>query len=36
MKVYNIQNSRDFFEQLTTCRGTVELVNKDGSLFHHS
>lgn len=30
MKVYNIQNSRDFFEQLTACRGTVELVNKDG------
>lgn len=30
MKVYNIQDSREFFEKLTACKGTVELVNNDG------
>lgn len=30
MKVYNIRDSREFFEQLTACKGTVELVNEEG------
>ncbi|MFG6332966.1 MAG: polya polymerase [Lachnospiraceae bacterium] len=30
MKVYNINNSREFFEKLTACKGTVELVNEEG------
>lgn len=30
MKVYNIRNSKRFFEHLAGCRGTVELVNENG------
>ena len=30
MKVYNIKNSRRFFERLAGCQGTVELVNEEG------
>lgn len=31
MKVYNISDSREFFEKLTACRGTVELVDEKGA-----
>ncbi len=33
MKVYNIRDSREFFEKLTSCSGTVELVNEQGTRF---
>ena len=31
MKVYNIKDSREFFEKLTACKGTVEIVKEDGT-----
>ncbi len=30
MKVYNIKNSKKFFEKLNDCKGTVTLLNEDG------
>lgn len=30
MKVYNIRNSKKFFERLSGCKGGVELVNENG------
>ncbi len=30
MKVFNIRNSKKFFERLTNCIGEVEMVNEDG------
>ncbi|MDE6960374.1 MAG: polya polymerase [Lachnospiraceae bacterium] len=29
MKVYNIKDSRDFFEKLSACKGMVEIVTED-------
>lgn len=30
MKIYNIQDTREFFNRLTKCKGDVEVVNKQG------
>ena len=30
MKVYNITNTREFFNKLSACKGSVELVDKNG------
>lgn len=30
MKVYNIRDSKKFFEHLAGCKGAVELVNEEG------
>lgn len=30
MKVYNIQNGKEFFEKIAACEGAVELVNEKG------
>ena len=30
MKIYNIQNGKEFFEKIAACEGTVELVNEKG------
>lgn len=30
MKVYNIKDSRAFFEKLTACKGIVEVVDENG------
>lgn len=30
MKIYNIQNGKEFFKQLADCCGSVELVNESG------
>ncbi len=30
MKVYNIKNSKKFFEKLNDCKGTVTLLDEDG------
>ena len=31
MKVYNIRDSREFFEKLAACEGIVEVVQEDGA-----
>jgi len=31
MKIYNIRDSREFFEKLSTCKGKVKLVNENGT-----
>ncbi|MBO4845203.1 MAG: hypothetical protein J5525_02740 [Lachnospiraceae bacterium] len=30
MKIYNIENTKEFFETLSECEGNVELVNDNG------
>lgn len=30
MKIYNIKNTKKFFETLSECKGDVELVNAEG------
>lgn len=30
MKIYNIQDTKGFFNRLTKCKGDVEVVNKQG------
>ena len=30
MKIYNIENTKEFFETLNECEGNVELVNNQG------
>ena len=30
MKVYNITNTREFFNKLSACKGSVELVDENG------
>ncbi len=30
MKIYNIQDTKVFFNRLTKCKGDVEIVNKQG------
>lgn len=30
MKIYNINNTKEFFERLSSCRGMVKLVNENG------
>ncbi len=30
MKLYNIRESKSFFEKLSTCRGKVEIINSEG------
>ena len=30
MKIYNIENTKDFFETLSECEGNVELVSNNG------
>ncbi len=30
MKIYNIQDTKAFFNRLTKCKGAVEVVNKQG------
>lgn len=30
MKIFNIQNTRRFFERLSECEGDIEIVNEEG------
>lgn len=31
MKLYNITDTREFYNRLAACRGTVELMNEEGT-----
>lgn len=31
MKIYNIHDARTFFQRLTECKGTVELIEENGN-----
>ena len=31
MKIYNVEDTKKFFETLSECKGEVDLVKKDGS-----
>ncbi len=30
MKVYNIKNTKNFYDQLANCEGTVSMIDADG------
>ena len=36
MKIYNIRNSRSFFEKLAECRGKVEIIGQNGEIVDFS
>ena len=36
MKIYNIRNSRSFFERLAECSGKVEIIGQNGEIVDFS